>query len=135
MPEWLRAKLLQQPEKTSVEDLCVFARKQMSIHNLCKTDDSDMDAFSEMGPSVTDTLVTALTKLSTSQEAMDNRLNEMSKKFGERNTTLTNQFNDFQKNQTQQPQRGSFSQNRGQNSNPSRGNNRGNFRGRFRGNA
>ena len=58
----------------------------MSIHNLCKTDDSVMDAFSEMGPSVTDTLVSALTKLSMSQEALDNRLNEMSKKFQERNT-------------------------------------------------
>ena len=117
MPGWLRAELLEKPENTSVEDLCVFARKQLSIHNLCKIDASVMDAFSEMGPSVTDTLVTALTKLSTSQEAMDNRLNEMSKKFEERNTTLTNQINDFQKNQTQQPQRGSFSQNRGQNSN------------------
>ena len=81
MPGWLRAKSLEQPKNTSVEDLCVFARKQLSIHNLCKTDDSVRDAFSEMGPSVTDTLVTALTKLSTSQEAMDNRLNEMSKKF------------------------------------------------------
>ena len=34
---------------------------------------------SEMGPSVRDTPVTALTKLSTSQEAMDNKLNEFSK--------------------------------------------------------
>ena len=127
--------MLKQPENTTVEDLCIFAREQLSIHILCKTDDSVMDAFSEMGPSVTDTLVTTLTKLSTSQEAMDNRQNEMSKKFEERNTTLTNHFNDFQKNQTQQSQRGSFSQNRGQNSNSSRGNNRGNFRGRFRGNA
>ena len=134
MPGWLRAKLLEQPEKTTVENLCIFARKQLSIHNLWKTDDSVMDAFSEKGPSVADTLVTALTKLSTSQEAMDNRLNEMSKKFQERNTTLTNQFNDFQKNQTQQPQRGSFSQNRGQNSRSSRTNNRTNCRGRFRGN-
>ena len=95
MPGWLRAKLLEQPENTSVEDLCVFARKQLSIHKLCNIDDSVMDAFSEMGPSVTVTIVTALTKLSTSQEAMDNRSNEMSKKFGERNTTLTSQFNDL----------------------------------------
>ena len=80
MPEWLRAKLLEQPEITTVEDLCIFARKQLSVHYLCKTDDSVMDAFREMGPSIADTLVTALTKLSTSQEAMDNRLNEMSKK-------------------------------------------------------
>ena len=32
----------------------------------------------------------------------------MSKKFQERNTCLTNQFNDFPKNQTQQPQRALF---------------------------
>ena len=92
-----------------------------------------MDAFSEVGPSLTDTPVTALTKLSTSQEAIENRLNEMSKTFEERNTTFTNHLNDFQKNQTQQSQRGSFWQNRGQNSN-SRGKNRGNFCGRYRGN-
>ena len=56
-----------------------------------------MDAFSEMGPSVTDTLVTTLTELSASQEAMDNRLNEMSKQFEERNTNLTNKLEAFQK--------------------------------------
>ena len=133
VPGWLRAKMLEQPENTTVEDLCIFAQKQLSIHNLCKTDDSVMDAFSEMGPSVTDTLVTALTRFSTSQEAMDNRLTELSKQFEERNTTLTNQFNNFQKNQTQQSRRGS-SRNRGQNSKSSRGSNRGSFRGRFRGN-
>ena len=130
---WLRAKLFEQPENTVV-DLCLFARNQLSIHNLCKTDNSVMDAFSEMRPSLTDTLVTALTELSTRQEAMDTKLNEMSKKFGDRNTTLTNQYNVFQKNQTQEPQRGSFSQNRGQNSNSSRGYNHGNFRRNFRGN-
>ena len=43
----------------------------------------------------------------------------------ERNATLTNQFNEFQKKQTQQPQRGTSSQNRGQNSNSSQSNNRG----------
>ena len=93
-----------------------------------------MVEFNEMVPSFTDTLVTSLKKLSTSQEAMDNRLNEISKNIEERNTTLTNQLNDFQKNQTQQPQRGSFSQSRGRNSISSRGNNRGNFRGCLRGN-
>ena len=35
-----------------------------------------MDAFGEMVPSVTVTFVSALTKMSPSQEAMDNRLNE-----------------------------------------------------------
>ena len=58
-----------------------------------------MEAISKMGPLVTDTLVTTLTKLSTSQEAKDNRLNKMSQKLEERKTTLTNQFNDFQRSQ------------------------------------
>ena len=49
MPGGLRAKLLEQTENTSVEDLCVFARKQLSIHNLGKPDDFVMHAFSEMG--------------------------------------------------------------------------------------
>ena len=103
MPGWLRAKLLEQPETTSVEDLCIFARKQLTIHNLFKIDDSPMDAFSEIGPTVTDTLVTALTKLSTSQEALDNRLNEMSKKFEERNNALSNQLENVQKLQRMFP--------------------------------
>ena len=59
-----------------------------------------MDAFSETGPSVPDTLVTALTEFSTSQEAKEKRLNELSKTFEKRNTTLTNHFKDFSKNQT-----------------------------------
>ena len=100
MPGWLRAKLLKQPEKTAVEDLRIFARKTtVNSYILCKTDDSLMEVFGEMGPSVTSTLVTAPTKLTTSQESMDNRLNEMSKKLEDRNTTLTNQINDFRKNQ------------------------------------
>ena len=140
MPGWLRAKLLEQPETTSVEDLCIFARKQLTIPNLCKIDDSPMDAFSEIGPTVTDTLVTALTKLSTSQEALDNRLNEMPKKFEERNNALSNQLENVQKlqtenvshNQNSQSQRGSFGNSRGQNS-QNRGY-RGGYRGRYRGN-
>ena len=49
-----------------------------------------MSSFSEIGPSVRDTLVTALTKLSTSQEAMDNGVNKLFKKFKERNANLAN---------------------------------------------
>ena len=125
MPGWLRTKLLEQPETTSVEDLCIFARKQFTIHNLCKTDDSPMDAFREIGPTVTDTLVRALTKLSSTQEAMDNRLNEMSKKLEGRITALINKVENVRKlhtqnvseNQSSQNQRGPSGYNRGQNSN------------------
>ena len=47
------------------------------------------------GVSLTDLLVTALTKLGSSHEAIDSRLNETSKKFKELNTALRNQLNNF----------------------------------------
>ena len=56
-PKWLLSKLLEQHENTTVEKLCIFARKQLTLQNGCQPDNSAMDAFSEMGPSVTDTLV------------------------------------------------------------------------------
>ena len=71
MPGCLRAKLLEQPETTSVEDLFIFARKQLSIHFLCRMDESPMGAFSEISDSVTDSLVNTLTKLINSQETME----------------------------------------------------------------
>ena len=74
--------------ETSVEDLCIFARKQLSIHNLCKIGESPMDAFSEMGPRVTISLVNALRKLSHSHEAMYNQLNELSKKLEEQTSSI-----------------------------------------------
>ena len=92
-----------------------------------------MDAFSEMGPSEQDTLVTTLVKVSTRQEEKDKRPNETFKKLEERNNTLTYRLATFQKNQAQQPQRSSFLQIRGQNSNPSESINRRSSRSRFRG--
>ena len=34
MRGWLRAKLLEQTQNTTVEGLCISARKQLSIHNI-----------------------------------------------------------------------------------------------------
>ena len=114
MPGWVRAKLLQQSENTTVEDLCISARKQLPMHNLSKTDDSVMDAFIEMGHSVTDTLNTALTNLTTSQETIENRLNEMPKKFEERKTFQRINLTSSRRIKHNSP-RGFFSQNRGPN--------------------
>ena len=100
--------------------------------------DSPLDASSEIGQTLSDTLVTALTKPSTSQKTLDNCLIEMSKKFEERKMALSNQLENVLKLQTEsvqiqpsQPQRGSFRNSRGQNSqNPGyRDGNRGRYRG------
>ena len=61
----LGATLLLQPESNAVEDLCRFERKHFSCYNLGTTDDFLMHAFLEMGLSITEKLVTAMTKWST----------------------------------------------------------------------
>ena len=75
----------------------LFSTKAQSLSNSQSRKQSTQWwlTFFEIGPSVTVTLVSALTKLSTSQDAVDNHLNGTSKKFDERNTGLTNQLNVF----------------------------------------
>ena len=80
MPSWLRAKLLEQPDTATVDDLCLLARRQLTIHNLCKIDDFGENAFNEVSVTVSDNLVNALTKIYQSQENMESRINELSKK-------------------------------------------------------
>ena len=125
MPSWLRAKLLEQPDGTTVDDLCLLARRQLTIHNLCKIDDFGENAFSEVSATVSDNLVNALTKINQTQENMESRINELSKKV---ESQLSPQRNSFD--------RGNFNRGRG-----GRYNNRGfrggqgfrDFRGRGRG--
>ena len=54
MPSWLRAKLLEQPDNTAIDDLCLLARKQLTIHNLCKMDDYSDGAFNEVSSTITE---------------------------------------------------------------------------------
>ena len=48
MPECPRVNLPEQCENITGEDLHVFARKQLSFHNLCKGNDQLMIVFSQM---------------------------------------------------------------------------------------
>ena len=62
MPSWLRAKLLEQPDNTAIEDLCLLAREQLTIHKLCKMDDYSDAPFNEVSSTITENLVNALSK-------------------------------------------------------------------------
>ena len=56
MPGLLRPELLEEPKNRIVDDLCIFARERIFIHNLCKTGECVLDAFSELDFSVTEHL-------------------------------------------------------------------------------
>ena len=52
MPSWLLAKLLEQPDTATVHDLYLLARRQLTIHNLCKIDDFGENALNEVSATV-----------------------------------------------------------------------------------
>ena len=116
MPSWLRAKLLEQTDNTAIEDLCLLACKQLTIHNMCNMNDYSDGAFNELNSTLTENLVNALSKITQTQEAMKNKMKALAKKLDEKN---------------QQRQDNSY-QNTGYQ--PNRGYGRGNLRGNFRGN-
>ena len=132
MPSWLRAKLLEQPDNTTVEDLCLLARKQLTIHDLCKKEDYIDGAFNEVSPTISDNLINALSKLSQTQESMENRMSALSKQVEEQNKRFDEQkFSQSQNFGNQLRGNGFRGSNRGQRGSYNNSNyrSRGNFRG------
>ena len=72
------------------------------FHKHCKLVDFPIDAFIELGRSVTDIFVTAGRKLSASQEAWYSKERRIGN-FNEWSATSTDESNDFQKYQNQKP--------------------------------
>ena len=107
-----------------MDDLCLFAKRQLTIHNLCRTDEYADGAFSEMSNTVSESLVNALSKLTQTSEAMENKVNELSKQFEEQ------KLQQLQQDQVLAQQSSMYAQ---QNFYQDRGDMRGSYRGRLRG--
>ena len=107
-PDSLRAKLPEKLQTSIVEVLKSLARKKLPIQKLCKTNDLVINVLSES--ILSDKPITALTELSATHEAFNFCFYQLSEKFAESETHLTNQLRDFQKTQSQQYQLASFSQ-------------------------
>ena len=105
MPGWLRSKIMEQPPATPVQDLCTFARQQMTIREMCRKEDYPEDGFNEISPALSENLINALSKLTANQEQMERQLKNMDEKLQASNSTQTNQDSEdrFQNLTQQQP--------------------------------
>ena len=84
MPGWLRAKLMEQPAGNTVQDLCMYARRQLVIRDMCRKEDYPEDGFNEISETVSDNLISALSKLTATQEAMEKQVNEIRTQMNDR---------------------------------------------------
>ena len=108
MPNWLRGKLMDRPAGETVQELCTYTRRQMTIREVCRKEDYPEDGFNEISATVSDNLINALSKLSATQEAMEKQFNEIRTQMSDRNcqeaSTSAQQSSKQQQQQQQQQQ-------------------------------
>ena len=96
---------MERPPATPGQDLCTFARQQMSIREMCRKEDYPEDGFNEISPALSENLISALSKLAAYQERMERHLRNMDEKLQASNSAPKNQEseNRFQNLPQQQP--------------------------------
>ena len=122
MPNFIRLKLLEEPETATIQELCTKARQKLILRELCPVDDWSRDGFNEMSSEHSEKLLGVLSKMSENQNALEDKMNALTEKVANAQDGQNSHQNN---NQNYQNSRG-----RGH----YRGNNRGNYRGNNRGN-
>ena len=77
-PGWLRSELMERPAIDTIHDLCTFASRQITIRDICRKDDYPEDGFNQIENPVSDTLITVLSKISQTQENLQQKITDMS---------------------------------------------------------
>ena len=77
MPNFIRLKLLEEPDKATVQYLCTKARQSMILRELCPVDDWSRDGFSEMNNDNKEKFLNVITKTSENQTSLEMKLNAL----------------------------------------------------------
>ena len=126
MPNFIRLKLLEEPENATIQDLCTKARQKLILRELFPVDDWSRDGFNEMNNDDTDKFLNVITEMSENQTSLEKKLNALTEKFNTQQSPNNSGLN-YQTNYQNQRGRGNY---RGRYNN--RGSNyRGNCRGRY----
>ena len=84
MPNWIRLKLVEQPATASIRDLCAIASKMTVFNQLCPTEDLSRDSLNAVTPDLTENLVNALSRLSSTQAQIQDRINSLPRELDEK---------------------------------------------------
>ena len=81
MPNFIRQKLLEEPEDATIQELCTKARQKLILRELCPVDDWSRDGFNEMSSENSEKFLTVLTKMSENQNSLENRIEALTQKL------------------------------------------------------
>ena len=105
MPNFIRLKLLEEPENAKIQDLCTKARQKLILRELCPVDDWSRDGFNEMNNDNTDKFLNVITKMSENQTSLEKKLNALTEKFNTQQSPNNSGLN-YQTNYQNQRVRG-----------------------------
>ena len=104
MPNFIRLKLLEEPEDETIQELCTKARQKLILRELCPVDDWSRDGFIEMSSENSEKFLTVLTKMSENQNSLENRIDALTQKLNSLQQNSSNTYKDIE----QQTWRGNF---------------------------
>ena len=113
MPNFIRLKLLEEPEDATIQELCTKARQKLILRELCPVDDWSRDGFNEMSSENSEKFLTVLTKMSENQNSLENRIDALTQKLNSPQQNSLNTYKDNEQQTWQGNLRGRAYQNRG----------------------
>ena len=93
-PNFIRLKLLEEPEDAKFQELCTKARQKLILRGLCPVDDWSTDGFNEMSSETSEKFLTVLTKLSEKQNSLENGIDALTQKLNSPQQTSSNTYKD-----------------------------------------
>ena len=81
MPNFIRLKLLEEPEDATIQELCTKARQKLILRELCPVDGWSRDRLNEMSSENSEKFLTVLTKMSENQNSLENRIDALTQKL------------------------------------------------------
>ena len=113
MPNFIRLKLLEEPEDATIQELYTKARQELILRELCPVDDWSRDGFNEMSSENSEKLLTVLTKMSENQNSLENKIDALTQKPNSLQQNSSNTYKDNEQQTWQVNFRGQTYQNRG----------------------
>ena len=104
MSNFVRLKLLEEPEESTIQEICTKARQKLVLRESSPVDDWSRDGFNERSSENSENFLTVLTKMSKNQNSLENRIDALTQKLHSPQQKSSNTYKDKE----QQTWRGNF---------------------------
>ena len=81
MPNFIRLKLLEEPEDATNQELCTKTGQKLILRQFCQVGDWSRNGFNEMSSENSEKILTVLTKMSENKNSLEHRIDALTQKI------------------------------------------------------